>query len=283
MTQEFTLKPRNNTPDLWRDVLPAAAATDNKYTRGHALIAGGTVMTGAARLAARAAQRMGAGLVTIAAPAAAVPIYAESLESVIVRQVDTLFEWQGLVANPKVDVILIGPGLGISDHAVVMIKAALESHKPIVLDADFFTNYANKIDEISHLLGESCVFTPHEGEFSRFFPELDEKSLDRVAKTRLAAEKTRGIVLLKGAETVISAPDGEVILNHNAPPWLATAGAGDVLAGMILGLISQKMPTFGAASAAAWIHGEAGNICGRGLIAEDLVAAIPSIWKEILS
>ena len=271
-----------NDPELWQNLLPFPKKEDNKYTRGHALIRGGGLMTGAARLAARAAQRMGAGLVTLAATEKSLPIYAEALESVIVRPVDTAGEWDALVHNPQNDVILIGPGLGLGALEKSFVLDALASGKSMVLDADVFTNFASSPDLLLKALHARCVLTPHEGEFERLFGPFMDSRTDRQERIRKAAALAGCIILLKGSETIISDPQGMAVVNTDAPPWLATAGAGDVLAGMILGLIAQKMPVFAAAGAAAWIHGRIAADFGLGLIAEDLVAGIPAALQNLL-
>lgn len=272
----------HNTPALWRDLFPVPQSAGHKYSRGHALVCGGGIMTGAARLAARAAQRIGAGIVTLASPAKAVPLYAETLESVIVRSADTLNEWQALLQQVKSDALLIGPGLGTGEQQKAYILSALKVRKPTVLDADVFTNFAQNPEELLSLLHAECVLTPHEGEFKRFFGMFMEGVTDKVSRARKASALTQSVILLKGAETVIAHPEGMVVINNNAPPWLATAGAGDVLAGMILGLITQKMPVFPASAAAAWLHGYIATSFGLGLIAEDLVAGIPKALQDLL-
>lgn len=273
--------PIQNNVDLWHSEFPRPQPQGNKYSRGHALICGGGLMTGATRLAARAAQRIGAGLVTLAAPPSAVSIYAETLESVIIRPVEGIGEWSLLVNQPKTDVILIGPGLGIGDRERTYILEALQTLKPIVLDADVFTNFAEHSPQLLAKLHANCVLTPHEGEFSRLFHGHIQEETDKVARARKAAHLAGCVVLLKGAETVIANSEGIAVVNNNAPPWLATAGAGDVLAGMILGLIAQKMPVFYAAMAGAWLHGKIATDFGLGLIAEDLVDGIPKVLQNL--
>ena len=263
-----------NHPDLWRGVLPFPDAGSNKYTRGTVLIRGGAVMTGAARLAARAAQRAGAGLVTLAAPSAVWPVYAQALESVIVRSCSELREWQALVEDGRYAALVVGMGLGVGKAQAEEVLVALKTRRPMVLDADGLTNFACDPKSLFDVLHPDCVVTPHEGEFARLF---GEGGGDRIARTCAAAEKAGGVVLLKGAETVIAAPGGRVCVNRNAPPWLATAGSGDVLAGIIGGLVAQKMPVFEAAAAGAWIHGAVAARHGAGLIAEDLVAGLPGV------
>lgn len=275
MSAEFSM--RENAPQLWRKQFPFPDAQSHKYSRGVALIRGGAEMTGATRLAARAAQRMGAGLVILAAPSAALPIYAESLESVIVRPCDTENEWQALIDDARQPVLLIGPGLGLGEAQRREVLLALQAKRPTVLDADALTNFAVAPEELFASMHSDCVLTPHEGEFARLFPAFKG---DKAARAYEAGKRAGCVVLLKGAETVVASGD-EVVVNHNAPPWLATAGAGDVLAGMIAGLMAQKMPAFWAATAAAWAHGRIASLHGPGLIAEDIVEGIPAFLREI--
>ncbi len=269
-----------NTPDVWRRRIPWPTSESHKYTRGAALVRGGSVMTGATRLAGRAAQRMGAGLVTLAVPQSALPIYAESLESIIVKSCETVSDWKHLIEDGKNPALLIGPGIGIGFQQCEEIITSLHAKRPTVVDADGITNFAAAPEKIFEALHDQCVLTPHEGEFEKLFGQSDDEKIKRTVN---AAERARCIVLLKGAQTIIANPQGEVIVNHNAPPWLATAGSGDVLAGMILGLITQKMDIFLAAAAAAWIHGAIAARFGVGLIAEDIVAGIPAVLQEMIS
>lgn len=268
-----------NMPSLWRTAFPVPHAESHKYTRGTALIRGGAMMTGATRLAARAAQRMGAGLVMLAAPTPVFSIYAESLESVITHPCDDVETWRSLINDKRNPALLIGPGLdrGVAQKEEVL--AALAAMRPTILDADALTIFADNPDSLFRHLHPSCVLTPHEGEFARLFGEVEG---NKAARTLAASKRAGCVVLLKGAETIIASPDGNLVANHNAPHWLATAGSGDVLAGMILGLIAQNMPVFMAATAAAWLHGRIGVMQGPGLIAEDIVAGIPAVLRELL-
>lgn len=271
-----------NSPALWLPHFPFPTAASHKYTRGQALLYGGPVMTGAARLAARAAQRMGAGLITLAAPPEAVPVYAAALESVIVRPAPTLEAWQELLDDPKRTAVLIGPGMGLDNEARARVLATLSTRKPCVLDADALTAFAEAPQELFDALHENCVLTPHEGEFARLFPHAGDQKSDKPTRARQAAAQAGCTVLLKGAETVIASPSGDIILNTNAPPWLATAGAGDVLAGMITGLLAQTMPLPEAPAAAAWLHGKIASDFGPGLIAEDVVEGIPEALRGLV-
>ncbi|MDD3029738.1 MAG: NAD(P)H-hydrate dehydratase [Alphaproteobacteria bacterium] len=267
----------DNSPSLWRHALPCPKRDDYKYSRGTVLVRGGAVMTGAARLAARAAQRMGAGLVTLAVPETARSIYAQAMESVIVRPADTTVEWRSILGTGRPAAALIGPGLGAGDGTKADVLAALERRLPTVVDADGLTAFADDPSKLLKALHGGCVLTPHEGEFARLFGISKD---DKIARAKVAARWAGCVVLLKGADTVIATPDGKVRVNRHTTPWLATAGSGDVLAGMIAGLMAQGMVPFDAASAAAWMHGDAALRVGAGLIAEDLVAEIPSILKQ---
>jgi ADP-dependent NAD(P)H-hydrate dehydratase / NAD(P)H-hydrate epimerase len=264
-----------NDFSLWQDLVPLPGPDDHKYKRGHALVYGGPVMTGAARLAARAAQRMGAGLVTLAAQESAMPIYAAALESAIVQRAETVDEWRKLLSDAKKNVVLIGPGAGLNEDKRSFVLEALAARKPCVLDADALNVFSMAPESLFKALHPSCVLTPHEGEFARLFGSSVHTVHDKLARTRAAAERAGCVVLLKGADTVIAGPDGAALVNHTAPPWLSTAGSGDVLAGMILGLLGPGMPPFVAAAVAAGLHGRIASDFGPGLIAEDIVAGIP--------
>ena len=264
-----------NDPEWWRAAFPRPGSESHKYNRGHALVAGGAIMTGAARLAARAAARLGAGLVTVAAPPAAFPIYAATLTGVIVREAAGVEAFGDLLADRRRNAVLIGPGAGVGEGTREMTLAALAARKRMVIDADALTVFANNPGALFAAIrapgAAPAVLTPHEGEFSRLFGRVGDK-LDRA---RHAAATSGAVVVLKGSDTVIAAPDGRAALNVNAPAQLATAGSGDVLAGMVLALLAQGMPEFEAAAAAVWLHAEAANRLGPGLVAEDLIEAMP--------
>jgi hydroxyethylthiazole kinase-like uncharacterized protein yjeF len=250
-----------NDPALW--TLPAPAPDGHKYSRGHLTVLGGAAMTGAARLAAVAARRVGAGMVTIAAPPDAAAIYRAAEPGTIVdaRPLAALLE------DARRTVWLCGPGLG-QQAAAAVLPALLAAGRQVVADADALTACAGAPERLKG----AAVLTPHAGEFARVFGPA---GADRLAATRAAAVLTGAVVLLKGADTIIAAPDGRAAVNANAPPTLATAGAGDVLAGLIGGLLAQGLPPWQAAAAAAWLHGEAARSFGPGLIAEDLAPLIP--------
>lgn len=267
---EIAPKTFRNAPGLWRRHLPWPRLDDNKYRRGHVLIAGGRAMTGAARLAAEAARRIGCGLVTVAAASAVVPIYAAGAPGTIVAAADDDRAFADLARDPKRHAILVGPGAGLGEETGGRVQAALATGKPCVLDADALSVFAAAPERLFAAIGGPCVVTPHEGEFARVF----KLKGDKLARARAAARMSGAVVLLKGPDTVIADPDGRAVINDNAPPELATAGSGDVLAGMILGLIGQGMPVFAAASAGVWLHGRIAADFGAGLIAEDLIAGL---------
>ena len=268
-----------NAPDWWLDAFPRPSLEAHKYTRGHALVAGGAVMTGAARLAARAAARLGAGLVTVAAPEAAFPIYAAALTGVIVHPVADLEAFQAFLADQRRNAALIGPGAGVGDETRDKDLAILGAGKRAVLDADALSSFAEDPDTLFSAIRSPCVMTPHEGEFARLFDTAGGKP----ERARRAARQSGAVVLLKGADTVIAAPDGRVAINANAPPQLATAGSGDVLAGIVLGLLAQGMEPFEAAAAAVWLHGAAAARFGAGLVAEDLIDAVVPVLQDLLA
>ena len=266
-----------NGPALWDDSYPWPRPEDHKYSRGHALIAGGGEMTGAARLAARAALRVGAGMVTVASPAEAVAIYAASLASLLVRPVSDAAEFAALLDDRRKNAVLVGPGGGIHERTRGQVLAALGTGIACVLDADAISVFAESADELFEAIRGPCLLTPHDGEFARLFAAGGSK-LDRA---RAAARESGAVVLIKGADTVIAAPDGRAAINANAPADLATAGAGDVLAGLAVGLLAQGMPPFAAACAAAWLHGEAAAQFGPGLIADDLAGELPAVLRRL--
>jgi NAD(P)H-hydrate epimerase len=269
-----------NAPGLWAAQFPQPGADDHKYVRGHAVVAGGGLaVTGATRLAAYAALRIGAGLVTVAAPPDAFSTYAASLTAVMNRKVDGAAGLDAMLADKRLNAVLLGPGLGVGQATRDKVAVASGKGRRIVLDADALTSYAENPADLFNLIDENYVLTPHEGEFLRIF--LDLVQGDRLSRARAAAKRSGSVIILKGADTVIAAPDGRAAINDNAPPWLATAGSGDVLAGFVLGLLAQGMPAFEAACAAVWCHGACANLVGRGLIAEDLAARMPAVFRQL--
>lgn len=271
-----------NSPTLWRARLPRPARDGHKFHRGHAMVLGGDRMTGAARLAARAALRVGAGLVTIACSPIAFPIYAAGSPSVMVEPVNDDEAFLTLMRDERRNAALLGPGAGVGDRTRARVLAALDAEKACVLDADALTSFADTPDDLLDRLDDRCLLTPHEGEFARLFGTVVDKGADKLTRARAAANRSGAVVLLKGADTVIAAPDRHAVISVNGCPHLATAGSGDTLAGLALGLMAQGMTAFDAACAAAWMHGAAGTAFGPGLIAEDIPEGIPAVLRELL-
>jgi hydroxyethylthiazole kinase-like uncharacterized protein yjeF len=266
-----------NGPPLWLSDYPWPMLEDHKYRRGHAVIAGGAILTGAARLAARAAGRVGAGLVTVAAPQAAWPVYAGALTSAIVRPIRAVTEFVALIGDERVRAVLVGPGAGVSPDTKALALAALAAGHATVLDADALTVFADVPDALFRAIRSPVGLTPHDGEFARIF----DAQGDKLARARAAAKTSGAVVLLKGADTVIAAPDGRAAINANAPPELATGGTGDVLAGLVTGLLAQGLDAFHAACAACWLHGEMARQFGPGLVADDLIETIPAVLRRL--
>lgn len=233
-------------------------------------------MTGAARLAARSAARIGAGITTLVVAPEAFVVYAIAVESILVRAITSPEDVENLANDRRISAFLVGPGAGVEDTTRTRAVTLLASGKPVVLDADAITVFHENPNELFAAITGPCVITPHEGEFGRIF----EISGDRITRARVAAQHSGAVVVLKGAQTVIAAPDGRTILTANAPPTLATAGAGDVLAGIIVGLLAQGMDTFLAAAAAVWMHGFAASQFGIGLIADDLPDLLPAALQS---
>jgi ADP-dependent NAD(P)H-hydrate dehydratase / NAD(P)H-hydrate epimerase len=274
---EIAVQTWENDPSLWRPHLPQLQAAGNKYSRGHALVSGGYPMTGAARMAARGAARAGAGLTSIAVPEAALPIYAAALTSIMVHPVGEAKDFAQLLADTRYNALLIGPGAGVTDATRERVLAMLGTGRCVVLDADAMSVFAEHPDELTAAIRGPCILTPHEGEFRRLF----KLSGDKLTRARGAARTSGAIVVLKGADTVIASPEGHAIINTNAPASLATAGSGDVLGGMILGLLAQQMPPFLAAAAGVWLHGAAARAFGPGLLAEDLPDLLPGVLANL--
>jgi NAD(P)H-hydrate epimerase len=266
-----------NDPRLWLAKLPRPGDGGNKYTRGHALIMGGYPMTGAARMAARAAARAGAGLTTIAVSEVALPIYAGALTSIMVQPLAAPGDFDALLRDPRVTGFLIGPGAGVGETTRTRTRAILATRRATLIDADAITAFQDEQAALMNAIGGPCVMTPHEGEFARIF----DPSGDKLARTRRAAARSGAVIVLKGSDTVIAAPDGRAIINTNAPPTLATAGSGDVLSGIALGLLTQGMEPILAAAAAVWLHGAAAREFGPGLIAEDLPDLLPGVLRRL--
>jgi NAD(P)H-hydrate epimerase len=291
-----------NEPTIWRAVFPTPSLAGHKYSRGHGLVLSGpAAATGACRLAAIAALRSGAGLVTVGASGGALAVNAAHLTAVMLTEVSGARQLADVLADTRKNVVLLGPGLGVGPDAATLVLTALASAAAVVLDADALTSFApGQAAEGGGVFGFTArpegtsdatpetlfysinnrqagvVLTPHEGEFKRLFGDI---AGDKVVRAQAAALRAGAVVILKGADTVIAAPGGQVAINDNAPPWLATAGSGDVLAGIVTGFLAQGMPPWEAACAAVWLHGAAGHQAGRGLIAEDLPAALSNVLK----
>ncbi|MBB4016098.1 hydroxyethylthiazole kinase-like uncharacterized protein yjeF [Chelatococcus caeni] len=278
-----------NAPGLWRGELPRPDAAGHKYKRGHLVVAsGGPARTGAARLAARAGLRAGAGLVTVASPPSAVAVNAAQLTAVMVRAVDGAEGLADLLSDARFSALVLGPALGIGEETRRMVEVAAAARRHLVLDADALTSFSNNLAGLWQVVTSAApagiVLTPHEGEFARLFGEAEgvAQARSKLERARAAAAASGAVVVLKGPDTVIAAPDGRAAINENAPPWLATAGTGDVLAGIIGGLMAQEMPAFAAACAGVWMHGAAATAFGPGLIAEDLPEMLPQVWRTLL-
>ena len=271
-------------PALWRDAYPWPEAGDNKYSRGHAVVVGGAEMTGAARLAAQGARRIGAGLVTLAVPPASFAVYAAGAPGTLVKPVADARAFADLLQDKRKNAVLVGPGAGVTDETRAMALAALAAGKACVLDADALSVFGEDPSALFAAISPApCVLTPHEGEFARVFGSTSAAGAagGRLARARAAAELSGAVVLLKGPDTVIADAHGRAAINEGAPPELATAGSGDVLAGMILGLLAQGMDAFDAAAAAAWLHGAAAAEFGPGLIAEDVEQSLPKVLRRL--
>lgn len=295
-----------NRPALWRNVYPQPGLDAHKYTRGHTVVVSGPAeSTGAARMGARAALRIGSGLVTVIGATTATAVNATHLTAIMVKAVGNDSAVSEFLSDARRNAVLIGPGAGVGPATAATVLTVLASSAAAVLDADALTSFAlGEAQEPVRASGFGFVMrgaeptptpealfgvikartapvalTPHEGEFKRLFGDLAGSKLDR---TRQAAAISGAVVVLKGPDTVIAAPDGRAAINDNAPPWLATAGSGDVLAGLVAGLLAQHMPAFEAACAAVWLHGACANRLGIGLIAEDLPEALPHVLGELL-
>lgn len=269
-----------NSPELWLSRFPWPVVSAHKHARGRLVVVSGDAWsTGAARLAARAGLRMGAGLVTVLSPTDALSVNAAHLEAVMLAPFDTEVELEQIAAD--VDAAVIGPAAGINETTLLNVLALARTGAALVIDADAITVFRDDPEELFSVLDVDDVLTPHPGEFERLFPGLLKDAPERITAARRAAKKADAIVLLKGPDTVIAAPDGRAAVNTNGSPWLATAGSGDVLAGFIGSLIAQGMESFEAACAGAWIHAEAADLHGPGLISEDLPGLAPMVLRRL--
>ncbi|WP_029355226.1 bifunctional ADP-dependent NAD(P)H-hydrate dehydratase/NAD(P)H-hydrate epimerase [Bosea sp. 117] len=283
-----TIGPRTfvNEPELWKAHFPVPRIEGHKYTRGHLVaVSGPAQATGATRLAARAALRAGAGLVTVACPADALAIHAANLSAIMVRPADTPDDLAALLSDRRLGTVVLGPGAGIGEGT--RRQLAVASGRRLVVDADALSSFAGEPERLADILSSApaAIVTPHDGEFARLFagrPEILDPA-SKVDRARAAAALLGAAVVLKGPDTVAAAPDGRAAIACNAPPWLATAGAGDVLSGICGGLLSQGMPAFEAAAAAVWLHGEAAREAGPGLVADDLIDALRPVYARFFA
>ena len=269
-----------NTPALWRYPFPGAEG--HKYDRGHCVVVCGPAhATGAARLAARGALRVGAGLVSVASPPEAVAVNATHLTAIMIKPFDGADGLAQLLADRRLNAVVAGPGLGVGGETRALVDAVLKSQAAVVLDADALTSFQDDPEALFNRLHERCVLTPHAGEFERLFPGLLDEAASKVEAVRTAAARAGCTVLLKGGDTVIADAAGKAAINANAPATLATAGAGDVLAGFIAGLLAQRMAALDATACGVWLHGAAASAFGPGLIAEDLPEMLPEVLSEL--
>ncbi|MDB5454168.1 MAG: yjeF family protein [Caulobacteraceae bacterium] len=269
-----------NQPELWRSRMHWPSTATHKHSRGRlAVVSGPAWNTGAARLAARGGLRIGAGFVTILSPLDSLMVNAAHLEAIVLRPFDGIAQLSEQAQTA--DAAVIGPAAGVGPGTAAQVFALVQTGAAMVIDADALTSFKDDPKRLFGVLDRDDVLTPHGGEFERIFPGLAGAGPDKVTAARRAAELAGCVILFKGPDTVIAAPDGRCAVNVNAPPWLATAGSGDVLAGFVAGLIAQGMESFEAACAAVWIHGEAASAHGPGLTAEDLPGLAPAVLKQL--
>lgn len=266
-----------NSPDIWLQSFPQSSPEQHKYDRGATLVVSGDLYkSGAAKLAALAALRIGSGLVTIIAPDADASVYAISALSLMTAPYS---QWNQRIQDKRLNTLVIGPGTGVGVQTQEFVLSALHERKSVVLDADALTSFAAVPEELFSAIRSPCLLTPHAGEFQRLFPDLAPMPKELAAVE--AAKRASSVVIYKGHHTIIAAPDGQAVTNTNAPPTLATAGSGDVLSGIAAGLLAQGMPAFYAGCAAVWIHGESARLHGEGLIAEDIIPRLPQVLHEL--
>lgn len=279
-----------NGPWVWPDIPAHPEEEGHKFRRGHLLVvSGGIESTGAARLAAQAGARAGAGLVTVASPSEALVVNAAALTDIMVRRADGVEGLSGLLNDPRRNAVVLGPGAGIGAITRSQVDLVLASGRAAVLDADALTSFEGEAESLSARVratgAHEAVITPHDGEFSRLFNQQKDilQLKDRLSQARKAAEFLGLVVVLKGPDTVVASPDGRAVISTNGTPWLATAGSGDVLAGAIGGLLAQGHKAFEAAAAGVWLHAEAGRKVGPGLLAHDLPQALRAVIAGLLT
>jgi ADP-dependent NAD(P)H-hydrate dehydratase / NAD(P)H-hydrate epimerase len=273
-----------NSPELWLEHFPRLRPEYNKYDRGYVVIGGGGISsTGAARISARCALRSGAGLVSVACDAESLPIYAASMQAVMTKLINNTQEFAKLIEDRKVTAVALGSGAGVTEKTKEFVLVTLAKKKSMVIDADAISVFSDNPHLLFSSIKSPCTLTPHEGEFKRLFGELVSKDGTREARTQQAAKLSGAVVILKGTNTVIAAPDGRVVVNYDAPSYLASAGTGDALAGICAGLLAQGMPFFEAGCAGVWLHTQAALKFGVGLIAEDIADLLPTVLKKIHS
>lgn len=264
-----------NFPSLWQ--VPAPSADEHKYNRGHTCVIAGE-MSGAPRIAARSARRVGSGLVTLAGPQDIYQVLATEEAGALLQHLDTKKDFTNLLANEKITTWLIGPGYGVHEETVTTICNILKTNKPSVLDADAITSFEKNPEKLFSAINGEVVLTPHSGEFKRLFPKLNK---DKLTNVQEAAQLSGATIVLKGSDTIIVAPDGRTIINSNASAYLATAGSGDALAGIIAGLLAQGLNGFDAAACGVYLHAETANMFGEGLIAEDIPETLPKVLHKL--
>ncbi|MBM6595806.1 NAD(P)H-hydrate dehydratase [Microvirga pudoricolor] len=284
-----SLRPKTvvNQKALWFPVFPKPSLASHKYDRGHALVlSGGATKTGAARMVARGALRMGAGLVTVACPPEALAVNAAHLTAIMLRGYDGPEGFHRILDDKRFNALVLGPALGVHAATRALVSVAVQARRRLVLDADALTSFEGIASELHQAFRSApTVLTPHDGEFARLFEGLPDmlEAPSKLEKARRAAAYLGAVVLLKGPDTVVAAPDGRAAINENGSPYLATAGSGDTLCGFIAGLLAQGMPAFDAACAGTWLHAEAAASFGPGLIAEDLPEELPKVLRTLLA